>query len=151
MALASAVIEHLHNVNQPRALFATHYHELTALRDNLPALYCATMKIREWQGDIIFMHAVIPGVADRSYGIHVAKLAGLPAPVIARAETLLQALEQQHTPPAFADAMATPVVLAASPPSPTLGKLSQINPDELSPKQALEALFALKALLESDG
>ncbi len=150
MALASAVIEHLHNVNRPRALFATHYHELTALRDSLPALYCATMKIREWQSDIIFMHAVIPGVADRSYGIHVAKLAGLPAPVIARAEALLSELEMQgggKILPSLSDLPATP---AASFVAPALEKLAQVNPDELSPKQALEALYALKALLATD-
>lgn len=151
MALASSVIEHLHNVNRPRALFATHYHELTALRENLPSLYCATMKIREWQGDIIFMHAVIPGVADRSYGIHVAKLAGLPASVIARAEILLHDLEQQHISPSLAGSMGLPVVPQTPPLSQALEKLSQINPDDLSPKQALDALYALKALLTADG
>lgn len=157
MALASAVIEHLHHHNRTRALFATHYHELTDLRSQLPALHCATMKIREWQSEIIFMHAVIAGVADRSYGIHVAKLAGLPAAVIARAETLLSQLEQQHNKPRgritaelplFAQA---PPVVAPEPVAtinPALEQLIKTNPDELTPKQALELLYALKGMMK---
>jgi DNA mismatch repair protein MutS len=157
MALASAVIEHLHHHNRARALFATHYHELTDLRSQLPALHCATMKIREWQSEIIFMHAVIAGVADRSYGIHVAKLAGLPAAVIARAETLLSQLEQQHSKPRGKTTTELPLFAQAPPVNapepvavlnPALEQLIKTNPDELTPKQALELVYALKGMMK---
>src|SRR5207237_987246 len=94
LSIAWAALEHLHEMNRCRALFATHYHELTALAAKLPALACHTMRVKEWQGDVVFLHEVAPGAADRSYGIHVAKLAGLPAAVIARAEAVLETLEK---------------------------------------------------------
>src|SRR6202040_903286 len=90
LSIAWAALEHLHEVNRCRALFATHYHELTALAAKLPALACHTMRVKEWQGDVVFLHEVAPGTADRSYGIHVAKLAGLPAAGTARAGEVLQ-------------------------------------------------------------
>src|SRR5437588_12263129 len=93
LSIAWAALEHLHEVNGCRALFATHYHELTALAAKLPALACHTMRVKEWQGDVVFLHEVAAGTADRSYGIHVAKLAGLPAAVTSRAEEGLQILE----------------------------------------------------------
>ena len=92
-SIAWATVEHLHDINRCRALFATHYHELTALAAKLADLACHTMRVKEWQGDVVFLHEVAPGAADRSYGIHVAKLAGLPATVIARAEEVLETLE----------------------------------------------------------
>ena len=94
LSIAWAALEHLHEVNRCRALFATHYHELTALAAKLPALACHTMRVKEWKGDVVFLHEVAPGTADRSYGIHVAKLAGLPAAVTARAEEILAILEK---------------------------------------------------------
>ena len=94
LSIAWATLEHLHGVNKCRALFATHYHELTQLAARLPHLANATMKVREWQDDIIFLHEVVAGVADRSYGIHVARLAGLPAAVISRAQKVLDKLER---------------------------------------------------------
>ncbi|MBV8753009.1 MAG: DNA mismatch repair protein MutS, partial [Hyphomicrobiales bacterium] len=94
LSIAWAAIEHLHEVNRCRTLFATHYHELTALAAKLPALACHTMRIKEWKGEVVFLHEVAPGVADRSYGIHVAKLAGLPPAVTARAEEILAILEK---------------------------------------------------------
>ena len=94
LSIAWAALEHLHEVNGCRALFATHYHELTALAAKLPALACHTMRVKEWQGDVVFLHEVAAGTADRSYGIHVAKLAGLPAAVTSRAEEVLQILEK---------------------------------------------------------
>src|SRR5207248_743388 len=94
LSIAWAALEQLHEVNRCRALFATHYHELTALAAKLPALSCQTMRVKEWKGDVVFLHEVAPGTADRSYGIHVAKLAGLPAAVTARAEEVLQILEK---------------------------------------------------------
>lgn len=95
LSIAWASIEHLHETNKCRALFATHYHELTALASKLPRLYNATVRVKEWHGDVVFLHEVIPGAADRSYGIQVAKLAGLPPGVIERAKTVLATLESQ--------------------------------------------------------
>ena len=94
LSIAWATMEHLHDVNGARALFATHYHELTALAARLPRLVNATMKVKEWKGDVVFLHEVAPGAADRSYGIQVAKLAGLPPAVIHRAKTVLESLEK---------------------------------------------------------
>ncbi len=94
LSIAWASVEHLHDRNRCRALFATHYHELTALASKLDHLACYTMRVKEWQGDVVFLHEIAPGAADRSYGIHVAKLAGLPAAVIARAEQVLATLEK---------------------------------------------------------
>ena len=93
LSIAWATIEHLHEVNRCRALFATHFHELTALAAKLPRLHNATMRVKEWQGDVVFLHEVMPGAADRSYGIQVAKLAGLPSSVIERAKIVLAELE----------------------------------------------------------
>ncbi|HYN39595.1 MAG TPA: DNA mismatch repair protein MutS, partial [Rhodospirillales bacterium] len=93
LSIAWAVVEHLHAVNRCRALFATHYHELTALAAKLPGLACHSMRVKEWRGEVVFLHDVEPGAADRSYGIHVAKLAGLPKAVLARAEQVLKRLE----------------------------------------------------------
>lgn len=175
LSIAWATVEHLHNVNRCRSLFATHYHELTALAGKLGALSCYSMKVKEWQGSIIFLHEVGPGAADRSYGIHVAQLAGLPATVIARAEHVLATLEkgqQGHAPvaliedlPLFAAAAqrhgkdAQAVVLAAPPalpvpivePSAVEHALTTLNPDDLTPRQALEELYRLRALLKAGG
>ena len=91
LSLAWAVVEHLHEVNRCRGLFATHFHELTALAAKLPRLACHTLRVKEWRGDVVFLHEVAAGTADRSYGIHVARLAGLPEAVLRRAEAVLQA------------------------------------------------------------
>ncbi|MBI3451500.1 MAG: DNA mismatch repair protein MutS, partial [Rhodospirillales bacterium] len=157
LSIAWATIEHLHAVNRCRALFATHYHELTALAAKLPGLSCHTMRVKEWQGDVVFLHEVAPGAADRSYGIHVAQLAGLPAAVIARAEEVLAALEKSgeaETVAKLADDL--PLFSAARPKGGSPGRgeasaaeaaLRALNPDELSPKAALEALYRLRGLL----
>ena len=94
LSIAWAVLEHLHDVNRCRALFATHYHELTALAAKLPGLRNATVAVREWEGEVIFLHEVMDGAADRSYGVQVARLAGLPAAVVERARVVLDALER---------------------------------------------------------
>ena len=117
-----ASIEHLHEVNRCRALFATHYHELTTLSARLPRLYNATVKVKEWQGDVVFLHEVVPGAADRSYGIQVAKLAGLPPSVIERAQQVLSTLEAEDraAPKGFDDLplfAATPRAAAAPTPA----------------------------------
>lgn len=155
LAIAWATAEHLHETNRSRALFATHYHEMTALAERLNSLACVTMRVREWKDSIVFLHEVAAGMADRSYGIHVAKLAGLPAPVIARAEEVLRALEEGregHKPLARIDDLplfaAQAAVQAPKPESSGVeAMLKTIEPDALSPKGALETLYALKAKL----
>ena len=156
LSIAWAAVEHLHEVNRCRALFATHYHELTALASRLPHLANASVKVKEWEGDVVFLHQVGPGVADRSYGIQVARLAGLPDGVIARAAQVLEQLEKGDA----AQARRTlvddlPLFSAARPaapqapkgPGPAEKKLAAIMPDELSPREALSLLYELKALL----
>src|SRR4051794_32587348 len=153
LSIAWAAIEHLHEQNRCRALFATHFHELTALAPKLNRLHNATVRIKEWQGEVVFLHEVIPGSADHSYGIQVAKLAGLPASVIERAKVVLAMLEadDRAKPRGFEDLplFAAPPRLAAPDPRQAaldalLAALQAIHPDELSPREALEALYALK-------
>ncbi|GJL85333.1 MAG: DNA mismatch repair protein MutS [Micavibrio sp.] len=155
LSIAWACVEHLHEVNKCRALFATHYHELTSLTSSLSSLSCHSMQVKEWKGDIIFMHAVVAGAADRSYGIHVGKLAGLPPAVITRAEDILKLLqsgEQSGALARLADDLPLFTAMADNPQE-ELGstelekKLTEINPDDLSPKEALEALYALKSII----
>ena len=153
LSIAWATIEHLHETNRCRALFATHFHELTALAAKLPRLFNATVRVKEWQGEVVFLHEVVPGAADRSYGIQVAKLAGLPATVIERAKVVLAKLEadDRASPRGFDD---LPLFAAAPrPASPAtqdaavdsvVAALAALHPDEMSPRDALEALYALK-------
>jgi DNA mismatch repair protein MutS len=153
LSIAWATIEHLHEKNRCRALFATHFHELTALAAKLPRLFNATVRVKEWQGEVVFLHEVAPGAADRSYGIQVAKLAGLPASVIERAKLVLAKLEAEDraAPRGFED---LPLFAAAPPPAArshrdaalasVLSALAALHPDEMSPREALEALYALK-------
>ena len=159
LSIAWAVIEHLHEVNRCRALFATHYHELTALSAKLPALANHTMRIKEWQGDVVFLHEVAPGAADRSYGIQVAKLAGLPKAVVERAGQILETLEQGEQAgavakmaedlPLFAAAPAAPAPRAArTETSPVEAELGALHPDEMSPREALDALFRLRGMVK---
>ncbi len=155
LSIAWAAVEHLHSVNRCRALFATHYHELTALAAKLEHLACYTMRVKEWQGDVVFLHAVAPGAADRSYGIHVAKLAGLPAAVVARAEAVLALLEKGEQSGALARlAEDLPLFTAArntaraeAKPSAVEAALGEVQPDALSPRDALELIYKLKGML----
>jgi len=156
LSIAWATLEYLHDVNRARALFATHYHEMTALADRLPGVANATVSVKEWEGEVIFLHEVRRGAADRSYGVQVARLAGLPAAVITRAREILNALEQGNntSPRAIIDDLplfaASPPPQPATPPaSPALERLAAIAPDELSPKQALELVYELKQLTTS--
>ena len=152
LSIAWAAIEHLHEVNRSRALFATHYHELTALADRLARLRNVTVRVNEWQGEVIFLHEIAPGAADRSYGIQVAKLAGLPATVVARAREVLDQLEEtDRKSPVHALIDDLPLFSAvrspersASPSDPLGEMLDAIQPDELTPREALEALYRLK-------
>lgn len=154
LSIAWAAIEHLHEVNRARGLFATHYHELTALSQRLDRLENATVRVKEWNGDVVFLHEIVAGAADRSYGIQVAKLAGLPASVVARARDVLSHLEEtdRKSPaatliddlPLFAALAVKPQPVAAEDP---LGPaLDGLMPDEMTPRQALEALYGLKAI-----
>ena len=154
LAIAWAAAEHLHESNRSRALFATHYHELVALCERLDKAASVTMKVKEWNDSIVFLHEVTAGAADRSYGIHVAKLAGLPQAVIHRAESVLRALEEGregHKPLARIDEL--PLFSASAPPPPKASAvedaLKKIEPDALSPKEALEILYTLKSKLPS--
>jgi DNA mismatch repair protein MutS len=159
LSIAWATIEHLHESNRCRSLFATHFHELTALSARLPRLFNATVRVKEWDGDVVFLHEVVPGAADRSYGIQVAKLAGLPTSVIERAKIVLAKLEAEDrsAPKGFEDlplfaALPKPTAAAPAPEGPlekVVSALAALNPDEMSPREAMEALYALKAKLKS--
>ncbi|MFO1091050.1 MAG: DNA mismatch repair protein MutS [Hyphomicrobiales bacterium] len=158
LSIAWAAVEHLHEVNRSRALFATHFHELTALAQRLPRLANATVKVKEWQGDVVFLHEVGPGAADRSYGIQVAKLAGLPPSVIARAAQVLEALESnERSRPKQALVDDLPLFTAAraaeqgpSPNDPAtesiVSCIAAVNADELTPREALSLVYELKLL-----
>ena len=159
LSIAWATIEHLHEANRCRTLFATHYHELTALSERLPRVVNATVKVKEWRGDVVFLHEIVPGSADRSYGIQVAKLAGLPRPVIERARSVLAELEKSggnnaasmlDDLPLFSLARHQAAAPAEAVPDPAeaelLAAIDALAPDELSPRAALEAVYRLKAL-----
>lgn len=159
LSIAWATLEHLHDVNACRALFATHYHELTNLSDKLARVENATVTVKEHDGEVIFMHEVRRGAADRSYGVQVAKLAGLPAAVVARARIVLDALEKgeregRGAQKALIDDL--PLFAAAPPPPPIAarresmveGRLKTVLPDALSPREALDLIYELKALAE---
>jgi DNA mismatch repair protein MutS len=153
LSIAWAVVEYLHDVKACRTLFATHYHELTALAGRLAEVGNVTMDVREWRDEIVFLHKVRPGAADRSYGIQVARLAGLPRPVTSRAAEVLARLERpgkrerrgaalDELPLFAACARADPI----DPEAPLAAALAGLDPDELTPKAALEALYRLKEL-----
>ena len=154
LSIAWATLEHLHDVNRCRALFATHYHELTALAGKLDGVENATIAVKEWEGEVIFLHEVRKGAADRSYGVQVAQLAGLPKAVVDRARTVLDALEKGEregaaSPAALIDDL--PLFSATTqPPGPVPRNsaveemLRDIHPDDLTPREALELLYKLK-------
>ncbi|NWJ24655.1 DNA mismatch repair protein MutS [Rhizobium sp. RM] len=153
LSIAWAAVEHLHEANRCRGLFATHFHELTVLSEKLGRLSNATMRVKEWEGDVIFLHEVGPGAADRSYGIQVAKLAGLPASVVERAREVLTKLEDaDRKNPASQLIDDLPLFQVAvrrddsrkSGPSKIEDSLKAMNPDEMTPREALDALYALK-------
>ena len=156
LSIAWATLEHLHDVNRSRALFATHYHEMTQLSDKLDGVENATIAVKEWEGEVIFLHEVRKGAADRSYGVQVAKLAGLPDSVVARANVVLEALEKGEREgsgqkaiiddlPLFS-AISEPVHTTPSGPSDLDRALKDIHPDDLKPIDALNLLYELKEL-----
>ena len=154
LSIAWATLEHLHDVNKSRALFATHYHELTQLAGKMAGVENATVSVTEWEGEVIFLHEVKRGAADRSYGVQVAQLAGLPAAVVERARVVLAALEKGEREggtrqkaliddlPLFAATPARPAPKAKS--SAVEARLKDISPDELSPREALQLIYELK-------
>ncbi|HHI70421.1 MAG TPA: DNA mismatch repair protein MutS, partial [Rhodobacteraceae bacterium] len=156
LSIAWATLEHLHDVNRCRALFATHYHEMTALADKLDGVENATVTVKEWEGDVIFLHEVRKGAADRSYGVQVARLAGLPDSVVSRARVVLEMLEKGEREgkvgqkaliddlPLFSATQAAPTPPARE--SAIEARLKKILPDELTPLQALSLLYELKEL-----
>ena len=157
LSIAWATLEYLHEVNRCRVLFATHYHELTALADRLPRAANATVEVKEWRDEIVFLYRVMPGAADRSYGIHVAKLAGLPGAVLARASEVLTELEKADGRPKPSDlADDLPLFSAAKgAPAPAAPRQSALEatvgalrPDAMTPREALEAIYTLKGLLD---
>ena len=156
LSIAWATVEHLHDVNLCRTLFATHYHELTGLAGKLSHVANHTMRVKQWKGDVVFLHEVGPGAAEGSYGIQVAKLAGLPAAVVARAEQVLNLLESSDQQsamrgladdlPLFASVVERPA--KKSGPSKLEEALGDLHPDEMTPRDALEALYRLKKVLD---
>ena len=145
LAIAWAVLEALHSQIRCRTLFATHFHELAGLTQALPQMCPHAMRVREWKNEIVFLHEVGEGAAGRSWGVHVAKLAGIPAATVRRAATLLAALERgSKTGPDL------PLFASLPPPEPApdllRASLDALEPDQLSPREALEALYHLKRL-----
>ena len=161
LSIAWATLEHLHDVNRCRALFATHYHEMAALAGKLDGVENATVTVKEWDGDVIFLHEVKRGTADRSYGVQVARLAGLPPVVVERARVVLEALEKGEreggaSRKAVIDDL--PLFAATPTPQPAKAKASQVEarlkdvlPDELTPKDALALVYELREMLGKDG
>jgi DNA mismatch repair protein MutS len=157
LAIAWAVLEALHSSIRCRAIFATHFHELAGLADRLPRLRPHTMRVKEWKRSVVFLHEVAEGAAGRSWGVHVAELAGVPAPVVRRAAQLLAALEKHGDPLGASAISALPLfagVPDSAPPEPVTddrerlhAALAELDPDQLTPREALEALYRLKSLM----
>jgi DNA mismatch repair protein MutS len=156
LAIAWAVVEAIHDEVQCRCLFATHYHELTGLSGRLAALHLATVRVREWKGELVFLHEVADGAADRSYGIAVARLAGFPSAALARAGEVLARLEagREKTGGLGASLADLPLFAGAPPRAPAVDALrdalAALRPDELTPRAALDALYDLKRLLDDE-
>jgi DNA mismatch repair protein MutS len=163
LAVAWAVLEALHDRLRCRTVFATHFHELTALAGRLPELSLAHMRVKEWRGQVVFLHSVGPGAAERSWGLHVARLAGVPKPVLNRAGAVLEALEERarglqplsEELPLLSQGAAAARGKAAdrnapqpAPPHPALEALAGLDPDTLSPREAQDALYRLRSLLD---
>jgi DNA mismatch repair protein MutS len=153
LAIAWACAEALHDANQSRALFATHYHELAQLEGRLAHVANLSMRAKEWNGDLVFLHEARPGPADRSYGVQVAKLAGVPPTVVARARQVLDRLEREQASPARLDdlplfaAAAEPAHVFAAEPSAVDRALAELDLDGMSPREAMDALYRLKGLI----
>jgi len=151
LAIAWAVTEHLYNINKSRTLFATHYHELTALSNTFEGLSNLSLEAKDWNGELIFLHKVIEGAADRSYGVHVAKIAGLPPIAVNRAREILDILEDSNAKkdnliddlPLFNASSGQNIIKIKSKVEEIVEK---IDPNDLTPKQALELIYELKSI-----
>ncbi len=161
LSIAWAVLEHLRAVNGSRALFATHYHELTRLAETLEGVRNTTVRVTEWEGDLVFLHEVANGVADRSYGVQVARLAGLPEALIARASELLEELENRAREPAGAPRASQPTLFDPPPPeywsrarrkddSELRQRVRSLDPDGMTPLEALQSLYELRELASGE-
>ena len=158
LSIAWAAVEYLHENNRCRAIFATHFHEMTALAEKLPRLHNVTMRVKEWEGDVIFLHEVGSGAADRSYGVQVARLAGLPDVVVERARAVLRQLEEGETTgktarlvddlPLFSAAARKEPQRVARPDA-LSEAIEMLHPDEMTPREALEALYRLKTIVRN--
>jgi DNA mismatch repair protein MutS len=158
LAIAWSTLEHLHEVNESRSLFATHYHEMTTLADKLKRVENATVSVKEWNNEVIFLHEVRKGAADRSYGIQVAKLAGLPAVVLERAKIILNELERKDIDkdlgakllgedlPLFSQNLTVKTSSQSNRNSELTEKIESIYPDQISPNEALQLLYKLKEI-----
>ena len=150
LAIAQAVLESLHNQNRCRAIFATHFHELCSLTEALPRLKAHTMRVKEFRGEVVFMHEVVEGAAQKSWGVHVARLAGVPEPIAKRAEMLLKMAERSQTAKS-----PLPLFANATPPAETAEdglrqRLATLDPDAMTPREALDALYELHAELRGE-
>jgi DNA mismatch repair protein MutS len=161
LSIAWATVEFLHDVSKARVLFATHYHELTALARRLDGVANVTMEVREWHDEIVFLHKLKSGAADRSYGIQVAKLAGLPAHVVRRAREVLTILEKTESKkgapdglldelPLFAVARSQELLVENEGSSPVAEAIDALKPDELTPRAALDEIYRLKSLRNAE-
>ncbi|MDP3316021.1 MAG: DNA mismatch repair protein MutS, partial [Devosia sp.] len=154
LSIAWASVEALHDQTGCRALFATHFHEMTALSKTLARVTNHTMKVREWEGEVVFLHEVAEGAADRSYGIQVAKLAGLPESVLARARNVLNVLEQRSSGGKGAVLDDLPLFAHQPPPAkatvnPLYDRIDQVRPDDLTPRQAIDLIYELKKIRDA--
>lgn len=149
LAIAWAAVEHLHNTNRCRALFATHYHELTGLAEDLPSATNLSLRAKEWKDELVFLHDVQPGPADKSYGVQVARLAGLPPRAVKRAQAVLKRLETKpgavEALPLFAAMDEAPDEAVMASDHPALSLLESIDPDALTPREALDLIYRLKS------
>jgi len=154
LSIAWAAVEALHDDTGCRALFATHFHEMTALSKTLKRVTNHTMKVREWEGEVVFLHEVADGAADRSYGIQVARLAGLPETVLARARQVLGVLEQRSSGGKGAVLDDLPLFAHQPPPpkvavNPIHDMLDQVRPDDLTPREAIDLIYELKKIRDA--
>jgi DNA mismatch repair protein MutS len=154
LSIAWASVEALHDQTGCRALFATHFHEMTSLSKTLARVSNHTMKVREWEGEVVFLHEVADGAADRSYGIQVAKLAGLPESVLARARNVLDVLEQRSSGGKGAVLDDLPLFAHQPPPpkatvNPLYDRIDQVRPDDLTPRQAIDLIYELKKIRDA--
>jgi DNA mismatch repair protein MutS len=154
LAIAWAVIENLYKSNRCRVLFATHYRELTVLQNTLQHIKCKTLKVQEWNGDVIFYHKIMYGIADKSYGIHVASIAGVPKNVVRRANELLKIFEEKENKSGtnnlfdsdFSQADQMNIMYQSEQDSELERKIQNIDLNSISPKNALDILYELKEL-----